>query len=416
MAKLTSPQYSPLERSVSSAGTKKTRWISLPFLIYAVSRVLDGLLLSWASRFQPSATVMTASNDPSAIRFTKTGGSVDLGYLGIATNWDGQWYELIATRGYQRPGTGTDGISERAWAFPPLYPKIAGWIMRISGWDFSFTAVVLSLACGAIAMVLLFRLVQPHVGDIGAAGLVAVTCMFVSAPLLQVAYSESMALALLASTLLMLRRGSYWWAILPLLLLALTRIVTPPLAFVAIAHWLYGRRRCDAKARTSDLVGLCVFATLAFGSALLWTVLTGTLRGTFEQDRAIQLGSHYTAGYFGAFAEVSTPAIALPLAMSGALVAVSWAYRHRWGAVLSAWAATYPIYILLVTPPTTGLLRYLLLAFPFGLLFVGTPSTPKKVRICRIFVACVCFFVLQVLWVWFSFVIVPDDNMPALMP
>ena len=74
-----------------------------------------------------------------------------------------------------------------------------------------------------------------------------------------------------------------------------------------------------------------------------------------------------------------------------------------------------PLFLLAVTPPTSGLLRYLLLAFPFGLLFVGTPLTPRPRRIALIVIGCAFFLVLQVVWVRYSF-LPPAEGSPIFMP
>ena len=400
--------------AVLQRGTRlKGLWV--PLAIYAATRLIDGALFAWGSRFQ-IATSRVAGSDPNSGHYVYQAERADPGYLGIATNWDGQWFQLIASEGYQPASIDSGPVATRAWAFPPLYPKVVGWTMRATHWEFGLAAVSVSLLFGAIAMVLIFRLARPHVGDLGAAGLVALTCMFVSAPLLQVAYSESMGLALLAGVLLMLRRGSYWWATLGAIALSFTRLITPPLAIVAAACWLYRRRTQQHEVSAPQMTGLVTFIAVAVTGPFYWTGLSTILRGTSEGDRALALTTGYSAGYFGAFFSVTPVAALLPVAVAVLIIRIAWSERHNWGIELSSWAAAYPVFILAVTPPTTGLIRYLLLAFPFGLALVGNHNSSTRRRITMIIVACAILFLMQAAWVRFSFLLAPTAGLPTLMP
>lgn len=390
------------------------QWIWVPLSIYAVGRVVGALLLAWASRFQ-AATPIIAFDDTAENYFVFEAHSADPGYSGVVTNWDGQWYQFIATDGYQPADSALDPVAARAWAFPPLYPKIVGALMRLSGWDFHTAGTAVSLVFGAIAMVLIYRMAQPRAGDLGAAGLVAVVNCFVTAPLLQVTYSESLGLAITCWALLHVGRGQYWWAIIPVTLLAFTRIITPPLALVALVSWACRRRSGGLDRPQHKTAGLVALMLVALTGAYYWSLSSGFARGTYENDRAMSVASGLSINYFAFFGAVSPVAVLIPTCVAGVAILTAWSQRRFWGVEMATWAAFYPLFVLAVTPPTTGLLRYLLLAFPFGLLFVGTPLTPRPRRIALIIIGCAFFLVLQVVWVRYSF-LPPVEGSPVFMP
>src|SRR5690606_30203783 len=98
-------------------------------------------------------------------------------------------------------------VTQNAWAFFPLYPGIVRLLSTVTGLGWTSVAPTLSLACGGAAMLVVHRLVA-RTGRLLTArrpGLplatVAVVSVFPSAPVLQVAYTESLALLLVASTL-----------------------------------------------------------------------------------------------------------------------------------------------------------------------------------------------------------------------
>src|SRR4029077_1161515 len=61
-------------------------------------------------------------------------------------------------------------------------------------------------------------------------------CTFISAPVLQMTYTESLALLLVVLNLVLIRARHYWWVALTLVLLALTRNVVVAMAPVLVAH------------------------------------------------------------------------------------------------------------------------------------------------------------------------------------
>ena len=88
------------------------------------------------------------------------------GYLAAMTNWDGQWYRVIAEQGYPAvlPRAGHGGIDMNPWAFFPVFPLAVGAIMKVTGLPFDVVGPLLSTLVGFAAMFLLFKLIDQAVG------------------------------------------------------------------------------------------------------------------------------------------------------------------------------------------------------------------------------------------------------------
>src|SRR5665647_1080926 len=120
------------------------------------------------------------------------------GYLGLITNWDGQWFERIATNGYHLPAVGDQHGKDALWAFAflPVFPTLVGAMMTVTGLSFGVCVTIVNLIAGGAAMVVMFVLVERTAGRFAAGVAVLFVNSFVAAPLFQAAYSESIALLL----------------------------------------------------------------------------------------------------------------------------------------------------------------------------------------------------------------------------
>ena len=98
-----------------------------------------------------------------------------------------------------------------------------------------------------------------------------------------------------------------------------------------------------------------------------------------------------------------------------AVVAVSPVTR-TWGVEVRTWFAIYPIFLLFVAGVHAGMFRYLLLAFPLGLLLVGSPepgTIPRK-RAVLVVVVSVISLGLQAPWVSHALVVTALAGKPWL--
>jgi len=130
-------------------------------------------------------------------------------------NWDGVWFIRIAAAGYH-----SHPFSQ---AFFPLYPLAVRVVAPLAGDFYVVAGVVVSLACYAAAMVVLYRLAADECGSRVALWSVVFISVFPTAFFFQAVYSESMFLLLTLLSFSAGRRGRWWLAGVAGLLAALTR-------------------------------------------------------------------------------------------------------------------------------------------------------------------------------------------------
>jgi len=393
----------------------------LPLAIFAVTRLYGLVIISWAAGSQ---VALPSPDHPGIYQFTAHPGSP--GYLGLITNWDGQWYERIATLGYHLPGPGGSGAKDalNAFAFLPVFPTVVGALMSVTGLGFAVCATVVNLVAGGAAMVVMFALVERNAGRFAAGTAVLFTCCFVAAPLLQAAYSESLALLLVCTVLILVARHRYGWAVPAVVVLSLTRLVTPPLAVVVIVHGvLRYRHRAAEPLRRGEVAGMSVLAVVSAASVSLWSTIASVITSGVSATGASRASvpNAVVVGRFGWFTNawehigwIGVLALALLVVL---LVVLAFSRATRtWGVEVRTWFAIYPIFLLFVAGVHTGMLRYLLLAFPVALLMVASPepaSIPRR-RAALVLVVSAISLALQVPWVSHALVVTPLAGKPWL--
>jgi len=124
------------------------------------------------------------------------------GYLLEAlARWDSGWLLAIADKGYS--------TAHDSYAFFPLYPLLVGVLGRVLLHHFLLAAVIVSLACGAAAFVLLHRLVVQLRGPEVAERSVLLLAVFPTSLFLGVAYTESLYLLLTVAAFLLAERRQW---------------------------------------------------------------------------------------------------------------------------------------------------------------------------------------------------------------
>lgn len=380
--------------------------------VFASTWIVSGLMLLIAGR-QQQGTAQFISDDPWNYYVFRPL-PADPGFFGVIMNWDGQWHQRIATLGYL-PVDDAQGFADRAWQFPPVYPLTVRLLTELLPVGVPTAAWIVSSLFAALAMVVLAHLTRPRLGTFGALALVAVTGCYITAPLLQAAYSESMALFFFLWTIWELDKRHYATALLPLLIMSFTRLITPPLAAVAAVH-LMVRLRSGQRVSTGDRVLLVGYAMLALTGPFLWSLVAGLIQKSAVTSRAgAAMGAEHV-GWFGILWSISPWSVVVPVVLAIWFVRLAWSERGRLGAELATWAGAYPIFVLAVTPPTPGFLRYFMFAFPFGVAAVGMSDTEPRRRVVGVLIVCLGMLVLQYLWVRYSFVVDPDPGRPVLNP
>jgi hypothetical protein len=335
------------------------------------------------------------------------------GYRDLATAWDGDWYRLIATTGYPPSlPTGAGGqVGQNAWAFSPGYPLTVRALMAVTGLDFSVVAPALSLVLGAAAMVVIFVLMERAVGRFYACACVILTGTFMAAPVLQLAYAESLALLLLAGALLLLRERRYVPAGALLLVLALTRPVVLAFIPVVIAHGVsrWRGRASDPfpvrdRRAVAALTVWCVLATAAWpvivgvrtGDLLTWTKTQDAWRAGDRFGVAVGWPASFLSHYGW---------LALTMLAFVVLIGLGVALRpgaKAWGPELRTWSVSYPAYLLLATVPVPSVIRWLVLALPLMWPFPEPATSASERRFRVMLIAGLAVTGLAMQWVWVS--------------
>lgn len=351
-----------------------------PFAVFAVSRLFVWLAATYLSRYQIPLPIGTAN-----IRiFYPT--PADPGYNAVMTGWDGQWYRVIAEQGYPAvlPRVGWGGIDMNPWAFFPVFPMTVGLIMKVTGLPFALVAPTLSTVIGFAAMYMLFKLVDQAVGRWEAIVAVVATSFFIASPAFSASYTESTALLGVVTVLWLMRKRKYWWVVLALLVLSLSRNVVIAMVPVIVAHWVVPWRQGDEGEHPVRLrVGLGALAAYAGALTWLWptivTIATDTpnayndtmLAWNIETKIKLYLWWDLLYQYWGVLGQVGGVV---------GVAAFAWfmlsKHSWRWGPEIWGWAGAYPAYIILVTSTTPSRVRYALLAFPMTLVIAWFLKLP----------------------------------------
>lgn len=396
------------------------RWVLIPLAIYAVTRLVGGILLAIGASRQVALT-----GDGTDYRVTVPTPESP-GYLGVVSNWDGQWYRAIAEHGYPMslPRAGGD-ILPNEWAFTPGYPFLVRAVMTVARIDFPLAATVLSLVCGALALTILYGMVRRWTDDFAAASLVLGLCCFPAAPVMQVAYTESLSLLLVTLAILALVHRRYGWLLVCAALLSVTRPVLLPLALLGSLVWLVRwRRRAEEEFPLRErwiFAATCAASLALVGVWPLTAAIATGEPGAFTDTMAAWPVNDAFGGplvnwlTLAAGDPLGWGLIVLPVVAMVVWTAVRRPARDlppaaRW------WAPVYMLYILAATKPSAGLLRYLLLAiFPMMPLMetAGAAETraDKTVRLLLLGTLVVAGLVGQYYWVTRIFTI---DRAPDL--
>lgn len=398
------------------------RWTLVPLVIFFATRVIDGVLLHIGAGRQAAIT----STTPGYKVTTPTPESP--GYLGVVSNWDGQWYRTIAENGYPTtlPEVGGEVVPNE-WAFSAGYPFLVRLLMIIARIEFPLAATIVSVVCAAIAVVVLYGMVREWMDDYAATTLVLALCCFPSAPVLQVAYTESMSLLLVVLALRALSHRRHGWFLVWAALLSVTRPLLLPLGLLAAAAWvLRWRQRDKVEFPRRDRVVAAVACSVCIAMVGVWPTVAAVVTrdpSAFTETMAawptnkslggpavnwLTLAAAHPAviGAFVlpvlalvAYAAIRPPARALPVTL-------------RW------WAPIYMLYMFAATKPSAGILRYILLAiFPLSPLLEPRTTSGSRADSVMQWLVPVAFAVAgivgQYYWVMEIFTI---DEAPSVQP
>jgi hypothetical protein len=387
-------------------------WV-LALGVYAITRVIDAVIIISAARGQ--VPNMWTSPHP--------------GYFDLGVQWDGSWYRQIALHGYPSvlPHDANGALQQNAWGFSPAYPYLVRAVMGLTGLSFPVAGSMTSLVLGGLAIVVVYQLFVRYVDKRAAVvGIVLVTTLPCS-PVLQICYTESLALLVLATALLLLVQRRYALAVPVVILLSLTRPVELPFALVVLVHLIVRwRRRAVDPLPGYEVVSIMGLGLVAFVSAWLWPAIAWHVTG-IRSAYTDTMGTWRTSGhveYFHAWWFISTyllhtktHAIAGLAALALVLIAAAvgpWA--RPLGPELRAWCLAYPAYLAAVLEPWTSVFRYVLLLFPLAMIGLGAkrplPARVNPVRAAILTLLVAAFLVGQVIWVYWLLKFVPPTDYP----
>jgi hypothetical protein len=330
------------------------------------------------------------------------------GYLEIANNWDGTWYQRVAAQGYPDllPYDATGAVAPSTWAFYPLFPWLVRFVTQATGLSWTPAATVVALACSAGTVVVIRSLLARPAGPKVAIWAVALLCFFPAAAVLQLPYAESTAILLLASVFWMLQRRRYLTAVPLLLLVGLARPIAVPLAAVLVLHLLrelWATRSLTACVRP---LAACVAAVIA---AVEWPLIAWSRTGV-RDAYTLTMAAWRTPRRVVPFrpwwdaSQLFLGHVIGPTLLLAAIAGLAWwltrPSARLIGPDLRAWCACYGVYLLAVLDSFTSLPRYLLPMFPLGALLAASARS----RAFRLAVTA-AFAVLLVIWmlaVWRS--------------
>lgn len=392
-------------------------WWGNVLVVYGLTRVFDAVVLILAARGQ--VPNMWTSPHP--------------GYFDLAVQWDGSWYRQIAEHGYPHhlPYDGQGNLQQNALAFYPAYPYLVRGVMRVTGLGFPVAGAMTSLALGVLAMLVVYRLFHRYVGPRAALVGVLVVGAFPASPVLQIDYTESLAVLLLAAALLLLVERRYLLTLPVVLALALARPVVLPFAAVVLVHlvvrWRSARRAARDPGAPPDpfpprqVAAVVVLGLVSAASAGLWPFITWQLTGV-RSAYSLTAATWRSAGkveYFTPWWFIATYLIHNEVYAAGALVGIvllvllaalgPWA--RPLGPELRTWSLAYPAYLGAVLEPWSSLFRYLVLLFPLAVLGLGPVRRPR-LRAVVVAVVVALFLVGQVVWVFWLVKFVPPTDYP----
>ncbi|MBM9461378.1 hypothetical protein JK386_15860 [Nocardioides sp. zg-536] len=323
---------------------------------------MDLVLFAVLSRYQQSSDALAEALN------TYRATPADPGVLGMVTNWDGQWYQSIATEGY--PGSlpvDADGnVQQNSWAFFPAYPMLVRSLMTVTGLPFSVAAVTISIVASTVAMCWLYTMVQQHAGPWLAGALVLGINCFPTAPVFAAAYSEGLALLVIVAALSALQKHRYGAFALMMLLLGVTRPISIAFAPVLALHALR-RRRAEGRLSPRDAkhltVALCS-TVVAFG---IWPGIAGLLTGRINAYLLTQeawLGSGWNSWAVAATRDLGLGYV-VAVAVALAAYFVLRPDARLWPSELRTWAASYAAFLVVTVRPVPSITRYTMLAIVF---------------------------------------------------
>jgi hypothetical protein len=290
--------------------------------------------------------------------------------------------------------------------------------MTVSQLPFEAAATVITTTAGAVAMLLLYRLVSAAGGPFNGTTAVAALSFFPAAPILQTAYADGATLLLVLVCLTLLRDRRFPLLVVATVALSLCRPVVLPLAAViALAGLIRWRQRHAEPFPVRERWWYVASASVAVAAFGLWplvaALVTGEANAYFATQRAWILVE--SDGWPSWFMQLFTPegralGVVAILAFALVLVALAQTAGRSWGTELRLWSVAYLGFLLMSTRPTSSFIRYSMIAVIPAWPFPAAPgaSCSRKRRVVTLIAIASMGTVLQ--WFWLHWFYVPHPG------
>jgi Gpi18-like mannosyltransferase len=214
------------QKSAHESTTRRAPWLLLrgraygaALLIFLASRAVVLLALAFAERFVPQNPAGDFWN-------------VNSSWYRLLLRYDAGWYLTIIKFGYSYDG---NNLVKHPVVFFPLYPLVSKLPTLLFGMSEAVSVLVVSNLCALIAVPLFFKLLRDEYGDETALAGVAFLCFFPTALFFSAGYTESLALLLVTTFFLLLKRERFLLASVCAGLALATRasciVLLPPLLY-----------------------------------------------------------------------------------------------------------------------------------------------------------------------------------------
>ena len=198
-------------------------------------------------------------------------------------SWDSQWLIQAARDGWPilNLSASTEPLQSSTWAWPPLAPLLARWTgFAFGGGAIESTLVAVNLLGGAVAAIVLFKLVTEFWGA-RAGFLSAVIWMAMPAsPVLVMGYAEGLFVAFAFSALWALQRHRFIVAAALLIPAGLTKLQVVPFAMALVGVVIYRWWRSGFTTPRLPVVATSVL--LAGISMFTWPVYVAIRLGSLD--------------------------------------------------------------------------------------------------------------------------------------
>ena len=300
-------------------------------------------------------------------------------FLSFLTAWDADRYGRISRIGYpaELPVDTAGVVFPNDWAFMPIFPMLERWLSDATGWGWQLSGVLLGVLFSAGATVTLYLLLRAVTAPHQARWAVVLFSFGPLSFIFMTAYAEPLFLMLLFLGLWLAVRRRYAWIAPVGVLAAYTRpgALTLALALGILFLVRWARHRIDPFPR-GQVIGLALAGVSIAAAGLSWALIVEL---TTDMPHAYVLTETswwrpflgpvtfvpMTPWFLFAWNFLGVGGIIIVLVVIALFALLLWSRPlRRLGMVVSAYVASYMLYLIAVFLPQQSLFRLLLPVAP----------------------------------------------------